>query len=520
MDAQSLQGLMFNRFNDYANNVALRCDGKDETYGSLLDSALRISALFQSLEKPPRTVGIVGQRNISVYKGILGSLFANCRYVPINTKYPEERKKQIILQAEVDCIIGEEENLSPILACLDQICRPLCMTPEEIPKNPAYIGRSKLDSMSPATVIHGNPQHICYTMFTSGSTGNPKGVAICQKNLIAWLENMDLLYPDNQGARSSQTYDLSFDLSVADLFFTWYTGGTLCVLNADELMLPVDYIRRENITNWSSVPTLAAFMFKMGVLEPNCFPSLKHSLFCGEPLPLHIAKAWQAAAPNSTVENLYGPTEATIWMSRYVFSQTDDAQSFRNGILPIGNPFPGHEMEIVGSDGNLLPASEEGEIVYKGPQISDGYMNDPEQSARQFVHFDWDKDNETWYRSGDLGFYNPKGYFECLGRIDGQVKLAGRRIELGEIESVLREFSETRDAVVVPLKDNNNTITGFAAFLTTYLTQDDELKIRQSSHSSLEAIFFPRVFFQVDEFPLTTSGKVDRKALEKLAGSA
>jgi D-alanine--poly(phosphoribitol) ligase subunit 1 len=516
VNQQSLQSLLLDSFKANEARIALRFQGREFTYGQLLSSALHISAVLQKSAAPTAAVGIVGQRNPSVYLGILGSLFANCCYVPINTKYPIERQQTMIRESGIRHLVGRREDIKDLMDGVPS-SEVSSITPEEISLSPGNIGSDELENTALADVIHGQPDDLCYIMFTSGSTGSPKSVGISQKNLISWLENMTLIYETSADVRASQTYDLSFDLSVADLFYTWNIGGALCILDADELMLPHEYIQRECITHWSSVPTLANFMFKMGILEPNCFPTLKHSLFCGEPLPMQVAKAWQSAAPNSTVENLYGPTEATIWIMRYVYLESDNSATFRNDILPIGLPFPNHEIQIVGQDGNLLSEYEEGEMVYKGPQVSEGYLNDSCKTASQFIKFDWDTSNETWYRSGDLGFRNSNGYFECLGRLDEQVKIAGRRIEIGEIESILRRFPKTQDAVVVPLRDQSNIVKGFAAFLTNPISYDEERQLMDSCSSLLEALFFPKVFYHVEEIPLTSSGKVDRKALFKLA---
>jgi non-ribosomal peptide synthetase component F len=277
-------------------------------------------------------------------------------------------------------------------------------------------------------------------MYTSGSTGNPKGVMVTHANLSSWIENMNKIYKMEIGFKASQTYDLSFDLSVADIFFTWVNGGVLCVLPEEEHLMPFEYIKREQIEVWSSVPTQIRFLNKMGLLTKNVFPDLKYSIFCGEPLPKYLADCWRLAAPNSTVENLYGPTEATIWLTRYNYTVDKMSKSFKNNILPIGVCFEDHRIEIVDENEKIVSNNQVGEIVYKGPQLSEGYLNDTEKTRLSFKPFSWDPSNEVWYKSGDLGFYNNDGILECIGRKDNQIKMGGRRIEICEIESILRTF--------------------------------------------------------------------------------
>jgi acyl-CoA synthetase (AMP-forming)/AMP-acid ligase II len=258
-------------------------------------------------------------------------------------------------------------------------------------------------------------------------------------------------------------------------------------------------------------------MYKMGLLQKNIFPDIRISLFCGEPLPKHLADAWQKAAPNSSVENLYGPTEATIWLTRYVYSEVQRYKSFTNSILPIGLPFDNHTIAIVNESGIKLPNDQVGEIVYKGPQISKGYLNDIDKTKLAFVKFAWDSSGSTWYKSGDLGFFNRDGYLECIGRRDGQIKIGGRRVEIGEIEATLHRYPLTQDAVVLPLKDPNDQIYSCVALVTTVLLKDQELDIRKDSEKYLERIFFPKKILHINTFPLTPSGKIDRNALSSIA---
>jgi acyl-coenzyme A synthetase/AMP-(fatty) acid ligase len=301
------------------------------------------------------------------------------------------------------------------------------------------------------------------------------------------------------------------------MFFTWMQGGILCVLPEEESLIPFDYIQREKITFWNSVPTVAIFMHKMGYLKPGCFPDLTHSMFCGEQFPQHIGDAWRKAAPNSSIENLYGPTEATIYISRYIYTKIDEKNKFKNGIVPIGRPFLSHDVAIIGDDSRRASPGKSGEIVFTGPQITRGYLHDKEKTDRVFVSFDWDEKGRTWYKTGDLGFINSNGDLECIGRIDNQVKLAGRRIELGEIEAALRKYPQLQDAVVVPIFDEAKVVCACVAFTTNLLTESNETSIRKDIVQYLERVFFPKKIIHIELFPTTESGKTDRKTLAFMA---
>ena len=172
---------------------------------------------------------------------------------------------------------------------------------------------------------------------------------------------------------------------------------------------------------------------------------------------------------------------------------------------------------MVNEYGNKIQDDEVGELIFKGPQITMGYLHDPEKTATVFVVFDWDKTGARWYRTGDMGVFNQDNDLECIGRRDNQIKLAGRRIEIGEIEAVLARYPQTKDAVVVPLRDTNEVVIGCVAFTCSILSKPDESFIRQDSTKFMERIFFPKRIISLDVIPRSSSGKIDRKALSELS---
>jgi acyl-CoA synthetase (AMP-forming)/AMP-acid ligase II len=259
-------------------------------------------------------------------------------------------------------------------------------------------------------------------------------------------------------------------------------------------------------------------MKKMDYLSNGVFPSIEYSMFCGEQFPKHYADAWRVAAPNSTIENLYGPTEATIYTSRYLYSKSEEKELFCNNIIPIGEAFPSMRIEIINESSDKENSGEIGEIVYKGPQVTQGYLNDKNKTNHVFVQFDWDKSGDIWYKSGDLGFLNESGSIECIGRKDNQIKLGGRRIEIGEIEAVLSKFKPLQ-VVVVAIKSDDQITTGCVAFTMSEISKEEQILIRQNSMQHLEQVFFPKKIVTIDEFPRSPSGKIDRKALALKAQS-
>lgn len=518
----SVAQLLFDKMASYSQLVALVCNGRSITYSELSAKALTIAGLLIECGAKRETIGIVGQRSPSSYFGIIGILFAGCNYVPINPKYNQQRLISLLKDAKVSFLVGDRKSLDmlePVLSSPDAPHINAILLPEEVsPTGKMWLDKKSISHTTPLTLpADTSADELAYILYTSGSTGVPKGVQVMNSNVLAFLKGMSDIYKLDVGFRASQVFDFSFDPSVSDMFFTWVNGGTLCVVPEEELMLPHEFIIRENITFWNSVPAIAGFLNKMGHLTPGIFPKLTHSMFCGEQFPKYLADAWRKAAPNSTVENLYGPTEATIYISHHVYEISEENKNFRNSIIPIGRPFVNHDVALIDEDNQQVAEGELGEIAFKGPQITKGYLNDPNKTALAFVKFAWDMTGARWYRTGDLGFYNQDGNLECIGRKDNQVKLGGRRIEIGEVEAVLADYPQTKDAVVIPVKDNNDIVVGLVAFITSKINKDDEMQIRKDSEKYLERIFFPRKIITIDSFPLTTSGKVDKKALETIA---
>lgn len=518
----SVANLLFQRITAYGQLAAISYNGRSITYAELSGKALSVAGALIECGAERKTIGIVGQRTPSSYFGILGILFAGCNYVPINPKYNQQKLIAMLRAANVRYLVGDKKSIE----LLEQVISSPDLPPMEaviLPEGTASVGKRWIDEcVLQSTPSLGHPvlsdlKDLAYVLFTSGSTGVPKGVQVTNGNVLAFLKSMEQIYTLDAGFRASQTFDFSFDPSVSDMFFTWANGGTLCVLPEEELMLPCEYLVREKITFWNSVPSIASFLYKMGHLSPGAFPELTHSMFCGEQFPKYLADIWRKAAPNSTIENLYGPTEATIYICRHKYEKFEENHSFKNSIIPIGRPFIDHQLALIDENSQQVATGEIGEIVYKGPQITIGYLNDPEKTATTFVSFDWDETGAKWYRSGDLGFYNGDGNVECIGRKDCQIKLAGRRIEIGEIEAVLHRYPLTSNAVVVALRDANDVVTGCVAFITSMLSKEEEVHIRTDSVKYLDRIFFPKRLIYISDLPLTASGKVDRKKLESVA---
>jgi amino acid adenylation domain-containing protein len=357
------------------------------------------------------------------------------------------------------------------------------------------------------------PNAIAYLLFTSGSTGIPKGVMVAQRNVTAFLGYMVERYEITEKDRLSQMFDMTFDLSVFDMFVAWERGACVSCPSQKALIKPGNFIQDMELTVWFSVPSTAVFMKQLGMLKAGRYPTLRLSLFCGEPLPVASASAWLDAAPNSILENLYGPTELTIACTLYRWDPLTSAGDAELGIVPIGYPYPGMDVLVVDESLKEVIRGDEGELLMNGTQMSLGYWKDPEKTAAAFVVPPGKKD--VYYRTGDrVRRPHGNGPLTHLGRVDFQVKILGHRVELGEIESVVRKACGLDGILAVGWPATPSGYGGVEVFIEGESKDLDG--IRSVAESELPDYMVPRRFHFMGRLPRNVNNKFDRKALIKL----
>ena len=509
---------LFGRFRDCAlrhpEQPAIEVAGQTVRYRELLDLVGRLAGRMRTATgRHPAVVGLLATRSLAAYAGYLAALRSAAVVVPLHPEFPVARNARMCRASRVDVVVADDAGAAQ-LATLTARTGAAALALRSGGGTPWYWS---LDTPPLVEPYQGRPDDVAYVLFTSGSTGEPKGVPIRHRNFDEYLTYCIDRYAVGPGARFAPAFELTFDGSVFGMFVAWCSGATLVVPKPEDLLGPPRFVTARRITHWFSVPSVISIAQRQRTLPPASMPELRWSLFGGEQLTFDQARAWAAAAPGSVVDNLYGPTEVTISCTGYRLP-ADQARwpATPNGTVPIGPIHPHLENVVLTEDGR---AGQEGELCVRGSQRFDGYL-DPADNGGSFVHLDGQASDDAgpsagvpadaWYRTGDRVRVGADGVMVHLGRLDDQVKIRGYRIEPGEIESVLREHPKILDAVVLAVPT-----TGVAPTLYAVYTGEpvDPAELAAVAGERLPSYLRPAHYRQVDELPVNANGKVDRRRL-------
>ncbi|OLE11697.1 MAG: hypothetical protein AUG52_05935 [Verrucomicrobia bacterium 13_1_20CM_3_54_17] len=466
------------------NAIAHISGDKRLTYGELRRRSDALAAhLTERFGNNRSPIAVLGHREPQMLIAFLGAVKSGRPYVPLDTVLPQQR-------------------IDKILA----ISRPaLLLSPEDVTK------LSSSAPFVPATRVQRDDPF--YILFTSGSTGEPKGVIItlgCLEHFVAWMLREQKFVP--LGETFLNTAPFSFDLSVMDLYCSLTTGSTLFSISRDLVANPKMLYRalgNSGSTTWVSTPSFAQMCLVEEKFSEGMLPRIRRFLFCGETLAAQTAARLLERFPRAQVWNMYGPTEATVATTSV---RIDRSILEKNSALPVGRAMPGTDVFVVNRAGETLPANEQGEIVIAGPNVSLGYLGRPDLTEAVFFdHF-----GRRAYRTGDQGRFHD-GFLFFEGRMDSQLKLSGYRIEPGDVEANLLALPSVREAVVTPVIKNGAAQSLAAFVVLSGQTERSHFELTQSLRRQLAerlpVYMLPRKFVFRDVFPLTANGKVDRARL-------
>jgi amino acid adenylation domain-containing protein len=474
------------------NGIAVACASETLSYGQL---NRRANQLARSLEHsgavPGSLIGICLERSAEMPLAILAVLKAGCAYVPLDPAYPRERLAFMMKDTQLKTVVTNSILLPRIpempvqIICLDRDSDAIATESEE---------------NLPSTALLDHP---AYVIYTSGSTGNPKGVVVSHRNLAHSTLARSAYYTEPAGAFLLLP-SFSFDSSVAGLFWTLCQGGRLVIpeeSSHQDLAYLGELIERHSVSNVLCLPSLYRLLLEH---EERRLKPLRVAIVAGEPCPADLAELQRRRAPQASLFNEYGPTEATVWSTVY------DFRFFAGGnAVPIGRPVANTSLYILNRHLQPAPIGATGELYIGGEGVSQGYLNHAELTAERFVPDPFSRETGArLYRTGDLGRYLQNGDIEFLGRTDFQAKVRGYRIEPMEIELALAEHASIQQAVAL-VADNN---------LKAYVTLKPQSsasagELRSHLKNKLPDYMVPGSFVVLESFPLTTTGKIDRKAL-------
>jgi amino acid adenylation domain-containing protein len=453
------------------------------SYSDLLE---KVEIIFAQIceEELPVCIGIYTLDSIWTYAAILAISISGASYLPLNPKFPKQKIKQVIEESELKLILSE--NKLNISQKVKEVIIDTKTTRREQAK-------------------HLVNQDLAYLLFTSGTTGDPKGVPVSKKNCEAFFSTIEKDFIFLPQDKFLQPYELSFDVSVFSIFAAWNCGACIYVVPDEgfKYLNCLTFLKDHDITVCSMVPTVLQYVEKY--LHEFSFPKLRLSFFSGDKLYQHLTKKWQKIAPNAQIISCYGPSETTIVCTSYLWQEQIADQEAVNNIVPLGKAFAGMDYLMV-DENNLIVKDGIAELCFCGDQVISAYLH--QKNEERFFKFE----GKRYYKTGDLAQVNTNGNLIFCGRKDTQVKINGFRVELLEIENAIFELTK-KNCVVISKIENDMTL--LIALIETKSIDIALIKIQLSE--TIPAYMIPSQFLSLEKFPLNLNGKIDRQQLKVYA---
>ncbi|MEC0302856.1 D-alanine--poly(phosphoribitol) ligase subunit DltA [Terribacillus saccharophilus] len=476
-------------------------NGEDAiSYSMLWDRSDRLAALIRNSCQLERQTPIVvyGHMGTDMPVSFLACVKAGYPYIPIDTSIPMERVRLIVEKSGAGLVINTTDTDIGLDNVAVLYTAALQLEQKEI------IGQD----------LWVKEDEVFYIIYTSGSTGNPKGVQVTAANLQSFTDWMTSDFPLEHGKVFLNQAPFSFDLSVMDFYPALQSGGTIHALTKDVINKPK--LLFENLSSsalqiWTSTPSFVQMCFPNPDFNAEMLPELDTFLFCGEVLPLAVAKELKERFPQARIFNTYGPTEATVAVTS--IEVTEDLLA-KEEALPVGRPKPDMHILVVDETGNPLPDGEKGELILVGPSVTKGYLSEPLLTEKAYgIVYDMQA-----YQTGDAGLIKD-GLVYCQGRLDYQIKLHGYRMELEEIEFHLQQSEYIKSAIIIPYAPEEEIEYLIAAVVPEEHDFEKEYQltaaIRKDLALRLPAYMIPRKFTYHLTIPMTMNGKADRKRMKE-----
>ncbi len=436
--------------------------------------------------------------DINTYAAIFGILFSGRGVVPINPENPMNRHKSIVDLADLKTIlISKHDSVVDQLGTIESV--NLC--------DISSLNETEINLEIPVV----SDEDTVYVLFTSGSTGIPKGVPLSYKNFKSFFDGyFELGYEYTENDRFLQTSDLTFDLSIMSFLAPLLKGACCYTIPSKGVKFTNIYsmLEEHEITTALMVPSVLSYL--RPYFEDISLEKMRYSLFCGEALYLDLIKEWSKCVPNALIQNVYGPTEATIFCLSYNYNPELADEKSSNGVICIGKPMKHTKSIIVDENLQIVPNGEKGELCLAGGQLTTGYLKNEERNQNAFFEVEINGIIERFYKTGDIAYVDEDNDFMYNGRKDYQIKIHGYRIELSEIEHFAREISGCTQVAAIA-KENSVDILAIHLFLENYNEDLSDLKLLLKT--KLPFYMMPETIQSLVKFPLNVNGKIDRKSL-------
>jgi amino acid adenylation domain-containing protein len=482
----SLHALFESQVDRSPDAVAVTFEEERLTYRQLDQRANQVAHLLKAWGVGPESrVGLCTGRHPEMLVGLLGILKAGGAYVPVEPAYPRQRLAFLLEDAAVSVLLTRRAIEAVLPGHPGRVLR--------LNESPLL---ARQPTTRPASPVR--PEHLAYVLYTSGSTGMPKGVQVEHRNLLHVAGEVAHTPGLAPGSRILQYASLCFDASVWELLLAWCSGGALHLMAAEDMLPGAGLLRRlgeQAITHAVLPPSVLV------ALPPAELPDLKVLISAGEACPASVVARW---GPGRRLFNGYGPTETTVFVTLHECEDSERPP-------PIGRPIPGVGAFLFDAELRPVPAGTPGELYIGGEGVTRGYWRRPELTAQRFVPHP--ETGERLYRTGDLVRSLPGGPLEFLGRVDHQLKIRGNRVEPGEVEAVLARHPAVQAVVVVGREDTPGNRRLVAYLVLQPGGSPGPSGWRQYASEALPEHLIPSAFVELPALPLTPNGKVDRHAL-------
>lgn len=486
--------------NEVPDKVAFADDKIEVTFQQLYDNCRAIGSYLSNEGIYKEPVLIYMEKTPYTLVAFFGTIYGGNYYVPIDDEMPKRRIELIIENTKARVFICDQYTAGKV----DQLgFQGTVVLFDDIIKT--EINQAKLDVIREQSIDLDS----IYVLFTSGSTGIPKGVVGHHRGVIDYIENLSEVLGFNRDTIFGNQAPLYFDACMKEIYPTMKFGATTYLIPKQLFMFPVklvEFMNEKNINTICWVVSALTMISAFGTFDVVIPEKLHTIAFGSEVFPIKQFNLWKKTLPNASFTNLYGPTEATGMSCYYKVEKEFELDE----VIPIGRPFRNTQIILVGEDGRAVPKGEAGEICIRGTCLTSGYYNNEEKTKEVFVQNPLNPNfTDLIYRTGDLGKYNEDGQLIFISRKDYQIKHMGHRIELGEIEANVTLEDRVKAACCIYIKETGKIVLFYVGDIT-------KKELSAFLKEKLPRYMLPNAILQLDRLPLTPNGKMNRIEMEKI----